>query len=111
LDHVPLAAAGVDIPIDEAPFSFADPEHVYRLLETAGFRDIAIQPHDENVSSGDIDAMTEVLLTVGPLGKIIRENPALRPTAEPRLRNALDVLGSPAGIELMASIWIVTARH
>jgi hypothetical protein len=62
------------------------------------------------VSSGDLDAMTSVLLKVGPLGKIIRENPALRATAEPLLREALAGLGDPSRVQLMASIWIVTAR-
>jgi hypothetical protein len=43
-------------------------------------------------------------------GKIIRENPALRATAEFRLREALAALGDPAKVQLSASIWIVTAR-
>jgi hypothetical protein len=32
---------------------------------SAGFKDIAIAPYDEAVSSGDVDAMTRVLLKVG----------------------------------------------
>jgi hypothetical protein len=51
------------------------PEHVRRILEAAGFGEITIQSHDEKVSSGDLDAMTWVSLKVGPLGKLIRENP------------------------------------
>jgi hypothetical protein len=62
------------------------------------------------VSSGDLDAMTWVLLKVGPLGKIVRENPALRATAEPLLREALAALGDPSRVHLLASVWIVTAR-
>ena len=62
------------------------------------------------MSSGDLDAMTWVLLKVGPLGKIIRENPGLRAIAEPRLREALAALGNPSRVELSASVWIVTAR-
>ena len=88
LDRLPLSAAGLQSTVDESPFSFADPEHIRRTLEAAGFSEIVIQPHDEKVSSGDLDAMTSVLLKVGPLGKIVRENPALRATAEPRLRKA-----------------------
>lgn len=110
LDHFPLSAAGVGPAIDERPFSFADPEHIRRTLEASGFRAITIQPHDETVSSGDVDAMTSVLLKVGPLGKIIRENPALRTTAEPRLRGALSALGDPIMVQLRASVWIVSAR-
>lgn len=110
LDHLPLSAAGFKSPVDESPFSFADPEHIRRTLEAASLRDINIQAHDEKVSSGDLDAMTSVLLKVGPLGKIVRENPTLRATAEPLLREALAQLGDPSRVELLASVWIVTAR-
>jgi SAM-dependent methyltransferase len=110
LDRLPLAAAGVQSDVDESPFSFADPEHIRRTLEAAAFSEIIIQSHDEKVSSGDLDAMTSVLLKVGPLGKIVRENPALRATAEPLLRKALAALGDPSRVQLLASVWIVTAR-
>jgi SAM-dependent methyltransferase len=110
LDHLPLSAAGVESTIDESPFSFADPEGIRRTLKAAGFSDIIIQSHDEKVSSGDLDAMTSVLLKIGPLGKIVRENAALRATAEPRLREALAALGDPSRVQLLASVWIVTAR-
>ncbi len=110
LDHLPLSAAGFQSAVDESPFSFADPEHTRRTLEAAGFSEIIIQSHDEKVSSGDLDAMTWVLLKVGPLGRILRENPALRATAEPRLREALAALGDPSRVQLLASVWIVTAR-
>jgi SAM-dependent methyltransferase len=110
LDHLPLSAAGFQSIADESPFSFADPEHIRCTLAAAGFRDIVIRSHDEKVSSGDLDAMTSVLLKVGALGKIVRENPALRATAEQRLRAALAALSDPAKVHLLASIWIVTAR-
>ena len=96
LDHLPLSAAGFQSTVDESPFSFADPEHIRRTLEAAGFSEIIIQSHDEKVSSGDLDAMTWVLLKAGPLGKIVRENPALRATVEPLLREALAALGDPS---------------
>jgi len=110
LDRLPLSAAGFQSTVDESPFSFADGEHIRRTLGAAGFSEINIQSHNEEVSNGDLDAMTWVLLKVGPLGKIIRENPALRATAELRLREALAALGDPCKVQLSASIWIVTAR-
>ena len=58
-------------------------------LEKAGFKDIRISAHDQAVTSGDLDAMTTVLLKVGPLGRIVRENPELRLSAETRVRAAL----------------------
>lgn len=110
LDHLPLFAAGFELAADDTPFSFADPGHIGRTLEAAGFGEIAIQAHDEKVSSGNLDAMTSVLLKIGPLGKIVREKPELRATAEPRLREALAATGSHSKVELTAAIWIVTAR-
>ena len=110
LDHLPLSAAGLKEAVDDTPFSFADPVRLRRTLEAAGFSDIAIRAHDGSVSSGDLDAMTRVLLKVGPLGKIVRENPNLRGAAEPQLRQALAALGDPSRVKLQASIWIVTAK-
>lgn len=110
LDHLPLRAAGFQSAIDGGPFSFADPEHIRRALNAAAFSEIVIQPHDEKVSSGGLDAMTSVLLKVGPLGKIVREKPDLRATVEPLLRKALAGLGDPSKVYLTAAIWIVTAH-
>jgi SAM-dependent methyltransferase len=110
LDRFPLEAAGLDVAADDTPFSFADPGRVRRVLDAAGFHGVEIRPRDESVSSGDLEAMTAVLLKVGPLGRIVRETPALRDTAEPRLRRALAARGGPAGVELAAAVWIVTAR-
>jgi SAM-dependent methyltransferase len=110
LDLLPLQAAGLEDWIDPTPFSFANPDYVRITLQKAGFRQIAIQAHDERVSSGDLDAMIEVLMRVGPLGKIIRENPEMRAAAEPRARAALAERGDPAVAGLNAATWVVTAR-
>ena len=109
LDLLPLRAAGLDERLDPTPFSFADAGTIRETLEAAGFRQIAIRAHDDPVSSGDLDAMTTVLLTVGALGKIIRENPHLKASAEPRLRAALAERGDPAAVALTAATWVVTA--
>jgi SAM-dependent methyltransferase len=110
LDHFPLTAAGFAGPIDHTPFSLADPAILHRTLAEAGFSDIVIDPHDEEVSSGDLEAMLQVLLNVGPLGRILRENPDLLPIAAPRLRDALSGRGDPSSVQLRAAVWIVTAR-
>ncbi|CAN7426425.1 methyltransferase domain-containing protein [Phyllobacterium sp. LjRoot231] len=110
LDYFPVSAVRVQSAVDETPFSFANPEYVRYILTAAGFKEIDIQSHDEKVSSGNLDAMTSVLLKVGPLGKIVRENPTLRRAAEPLLREALAALGDPSKVQLLASVWIVTAR-
>jgi SAM-dependent methyltransferase len=110
LDLLPLQAAGLEGWLDPTPFSFADSGYIRTTLQTAGFRQITIQAHDEMVSSGDLDAMIVVLLSVGPLGKIIRENPNMRAAAESRVRAALAERGNQAAVALNAATWVVTAR-
>jgi SAM-dependent methyltransferase len=110
LDLLPLRAAGLEHLLDPTPFSLEDPHYVRATLETAGFTDIRISAHDQVVTSGDLDAMTRVLLKVGPLGRIVRENPELRPSAESRVRAALATKGDPARVALRAATWIVSAR-
>jgi SAM-dependent methyltransferase len=110
LDLLPLRAAGLEHLADLTPFSFEDASYVRATLERAGFTDVKVSAYDEAVTSGELDAMTTVLMKVGPLGKIIRENPNLRPAAERRVRDALAALGDPARVALNAATWIVSAR-
>lgn len=110
LDLVPLRAAGLEIEADHRPFVFADPDRTESILISAGFRDVAIRAHDEQVSSGSLDAMLSVLIKVGALGKILRERPSLRREAEARVRSALAEYDTPDGVKLKAATWIVTAR-
>ena len=111
LDYLPLQVAGLEGWLDPTPFSFADSGAIRTPLQTAGFRDVTIQTHDEMVSSGDLDAMMVILLSVGPLGKIIRENPNLTAAAESRVRAALAKRGNQAAVALNAATWVVTARR
>ncbi|HSI40639.1 MAG TPA: methyltransferase domain-containing protein [Xanthobacteraceae bacterium] len=110
LDFFPLRAAGLEHLVDATPFSFADPAHIQDTLERAGFKDISISAHDQAVTSGDLDATIRVLLRVGPLGRIVRENPELRASAEACVRAALVERGNTAAVCLQAATWIVTAR-
>lgn len=110
LDLLPLRAAGLEGRVDLTPFRFADAGDIRTTLDAAGLRQITIQAHDALVSSGDLDAMLTVLLKVGPLGKIIRENPNLRAAAEPRVRAALAGRNGAGEVSLNAATWIVTAH-
>jgi len=110
LDLLPLRAAGLEHLLDPTPFSFEDPRYVHATLAKAGFKDIRISAHDQAVTSGDLDAMTTVLLKVGPLGRIVRENPELRLSAETRVRAALATKGDPTRVALRAATWIVSAQ-
>jgi ubiquinone/menaquinone biosynthesis C-methylase UbiE len=109
LDLLPLQAAGLDIPIDPTPFRFERSAYLADVLRMAGFGRIGIEAADIRVSSGGVDEMTRVLTKVGPLGKILREAPALLPDAEPRVRTALTARASGGDIGLKAAIWVVSA--
>jgi SAM-dependent methyltransferase len=115
LDILPLKAASAHLPPQPAhdpdapgPFAFANPDRVRRILERAGFGEITA--HDEQVGSGDLDAMLAVCSRVGALGKILRENPELRATTLPAVRSALAAHDGPDGVRLNAATWVVTAR-
>lgn len=54
--------------------------------------------------------MASVLLRVGPLGRILRENPDLRAAAEPRVRAALASRTEAGQVSLQAATWIVAAH-
>ena len=110
LDFLPLQATGLERMADPTPFSFADAEFLHVMLRASGFDDIVVQGGDEPVSSGSLDAMATVLLRVGPLGRILRENPGLKTEAEPRLRAALAHHEQNGVVALRAATWIVTAR-
>jgi SAM-dependent methyltransferase len=117
LDILPLRAASAHLPPQPAhdpdapgPFAFANPDRVRDTLKSAGFAEIEIAARDEQVGSGDLDAMLAVCTRVGALGKILRENPELRSAVLPEVRSALAAYDGPDGVKLNAATWVVTAR-
>lgn len=116
LDILPLTAASPHLPPQPVhdpgapgPFALANPDRVRGILEAAGFEKIEITAYDELVGSGDLDAMLAVCSRVGALGKILRENPELRPATLPAVRSALAAHDGPGGVKLNAATWVVTA--
>ncbi|MDB5489076.1 MAG: SAM-dependent methyltransferase, partial [Reyranella sp.] len=117
LDHLPLRAAAPHLPPQlvsdpdaPGPFAFADAARVCDILERSGFEHIEIVARDELVGSGDLATMLAVLTKVGALGKILRENPALRAAVLPAVCAALAAHDGPEGVRLNAATWVVTAR-
>lgn len=110
LDLMPLRVTGLEAMADPTPFSFADAGFLQTMLRAAGFDDIIVKAGNEAVSSGSLEAMATVLLRVGPLGRILRENPDLKTEAEPKLRVALADHVEHDVVALKAATWIVTAR-
>jgi SAM-dependent methyltransferase len=107
LDTLPLRAAGLEDRVDRTPFSFEDPDYAVALLKAAGFDRIAIEPLDAEISCGDVAATLKVVTRVGALGRILREAPALRADAEPRVRAAHEARGPE--VRLGVAIWVISA--
>lgn len=117
LDNIPLQAALPHLPVAETrglesapPFSFSQPDRVQDILTEAGFQNIRIGKHTEAVSSGDLDGMHELALSVGTLGKIIRENAELKDSVSGPVKAALETHGRPKDHALNAAVWIVSAQ-
>ena len=106
--HLPPAAP--PDPDAPGPFAFADPERVRGILTEAGFGDIQIIPHNEKVGGGDLDTVVDLALKVGPLGRMLRENPDAHDAVIGAVRKALAAHDGPDGVKLDSATWIVTAR-
>ena len=116
LDAAPLRAASPFLPADledprcAPPFSFSNADQIRDVLSTAGFAEIEILAHDEQVGSGDLRSMLELTLRVGSLGKIMREHPALLSMVLQPVKDALVARNGPNGPMLNAATWVVTAH-
>jgi SAM-dependent methyltransferase len=117
---VPLAAVRglVEIPAPDpyapGPFSLADPDHLTRLLSTAGYRDVALAGHELELAVGGglplADAV-EFLLDHGPVFRVLGRAPAdVRAAARDRLLDALAPYEKPSGVWFAAAVWVVTAH-
>jgi SAM-dependent methyltransferase len=97
-------------PLAPGPFAFADPDRVRGILAAGGFRDIDIAAHDTKIGGNDLDGSVAMALRLGPLGAILRENPALRDRVVGAIREALEPHAGPSGVFLSGAVWIVTAK-
>ncbi|XVU21313.1 class I SAM-dependent methyltransferase [Actinoplanes sp. CA-054009] len=97
----------LDVPVAPEPFSLSDPPAVRRILEAAGFTDVAfIDVHEPVYYGPDIEA------ALTWVSGFTCARPALRdPGATDRLRALFATHQTPDGIWFDARAWIVTARE
>jgi SAM-dependent methyltransferase len=110
LPHLPEPPAPPADPFAPGPFAFADRDRLAGILRNAGYHDIAIAPHDQTVSNGDLEESIEAAMRIGPLGALIRERPDLQAPIAGALREALAPYETKAGVFFDSATWIVTAR-
>ena len=76
-------------PEDPGPFSFASEQRVHRILEAAGFKDLAMEPCNLTLDiaiGGGLDAAVRGALEIGPASRALEDQPA----EDPRGRRAVD---------------------
>ena len=92
------------------PFAFARAGRVNDILAGAGFTGIELAPLDTQIGGFPLNEALTLALRVGPLGKVLRENPALREPVTGAVREALAKHETPRGVWLESATWVVSAR-
>lgn len=106
MDRPPLPEPGAP-----GPFSLADPDATSALLGRAGFEDIYLESVESAfVFEGDGAAAAERVLSAGPLGAVfLNADEVRRREVIDAVVDALEHHRGPAGIEVPAASWCVTA--
>ncbi|MCR9278022.1 MAG: class I SAM-dependent methyltransferase [Pseudomonadaceae bacterium] len=110
-DFLPPPPAPTNPP-EPGPFAFADPDYVRSTLESAGFKDIAIEGATPTLHVADnLDDAVSFQSQVGPLARALSllEGDQLE-LARNAAREALAPHMTDAGLDLGSAVWIVTAR-
>ncbi|MEQ1754623.1 MAG: methyltransferase domain-containing protein [Micropepsaceae bacterium] len=99
-------------PEDPGPFSFADPARVRRILNYAGFDQIAITPFDAAMQLGsDLDEACTHIQEVGPVSRMLADSsPQQKLNAVNALRDALTPYAANRPFTMGGAVWIVTAK-
>jgi SAM-dependent methyltransferase len=101
-------------PTDPGPFAFADRGRVRRILQGAGFAEVAIEPFDMQMATDSLEDAVGQAFRMGPLGSALRRSEADEATkrkVEAALREALAKHVADGVVRLAAAAWIVSARR
>ena len=119
---VPGMAASAHTPLPDfgeagapGPFAFGDPDRVREILTAAGLTDVAIASVDEPLllgGHGTLDEAVEFLRGTGMARALFADAaPDAVERAIDAVREALAAYATPAGVELGAGVWLVTATR
>jgi SAM-dependent methyltransferase len=101
-------------PEDPGPFSFASEERVHRVLSSAGFSGVAMEPCDlalDVAVGGGLEAAVRSALEIGPSARALADQPPdVIAAAAQSVREALTPFVNGQTVPLKATIWIVTAK-
>ena len=111
----PFQPADAPPPDPEAPgpFRFGVPEDTRKVLSSAGFTNIAMQPVVKDLHLGDtIDEVMRFQSNVGPLSGLLETlDESLHAQATAAVRDAFAAKADSQGINLEAATWLVTATN
>jgi ubiquinone/menaquinone biosynthesis C-methylase UbiE len=101
-------------PEDPGQFSWADAARVHRILETAGFQDISLTPHDPEMPLAGRGGAAEAASFMSRVGPVVRAMSDASEQRRKEVRAALEAFfkihEGPNGIVLPGAIWVITAR-
>jgi hypothetical protein len=106
----PLSPPDPDAP---GPYALADSAKIKRILQDAGWRDIALTPWDGAVAiggGGNAEDAADFLLRIGPCARALAEQQLDVAEARRRLIERLSPLYAENGLALPAACWLVTAN-
>jgi hypothetical protein len=99
------------VPGAPGPFAFAAAGRATEILTQAGWRDAAASAWRGPYGFGaTADEALEIMLKIGPLGRLMREQPQAAPNVRAALADLIAARAGADGVSFPASVWIVTAR-
>ena len=101
-------------PEEPGEFSWADAARVHRILETAGFQDVSLTPHDPVMPLAARGGAAEAASFMFRFGPVVRAMSDASEHQRKQVRAALEAFfrrhEGPQGVTLAGAIWIVAAR-
>jgi SAM-dependent methyltransferase len=116
--RIPVAAAGTVVPLpappgpdDPGPFAFANCGRVQRILEGAGFSDVAFtRAAPDYLFGSDLEAASTSAVETGPASRLLLDaDDATRARARAAIQAALEPYSTARGVMLPTSTWVVRA--
>jgi SAM-dependent methyltransferase len=101
---------------EPGPFAFGDPGRVRGILESAGLREIKVEPFDRPVvfgASGFRDDAVDEIVRLGPVARLLVErNQSDIDRALMAIRGVIPDYERPeGGVHFPAAVWVVTGRN
>lgn len=101
-------------PHSPGPFGLFDRDRTFGILQSAGWRDVAIDPVDVPMTLGDaknLDEALDFLVRLGPIGAALaKASPDTQAQALDALREFFAPHLRDEGVIMPGAIWIVSAR-